>query len=276
LKLELKCWSWNSTWIEGQQHKKCWKLSVAVTCQMHSLLLLVLAAAVQASSWCGVLGLGIPASVQCESAYNVTENVAGRGIQIANVKNCSTVEACCAQCAGAAEPPCAGWSFTQKLTRCISFSAWHTEVITDGVTSGRAAESPTPSPPTPPTPPIPPPAPPAAGKKPHILLLVMDDWGWANVGFHNNASDIVTPNFDSLVKRGIELDRNYVFKFCSPTRSSIQSGRLPVHVNTQNDDPGISNPNDLVSGWAGIPREMTGMATVLKRGGYRYAVVIHP
>ena len=28
--------------------------------------------------------------------------------------------------------------------------------------------------------------PPAAGVKPHILLLVVDDWGWANVGMQPN------------------------------------------------------------------------------------------
>ena len=31
----------------------------------------------------------------------------------------------------------------------------------------------------------------------------------------------------------MELDRNYAFKFCSPTRSAIQTGRNPIHVNVQ-------------------------------------------
>ena len=47
---------------------------------------------------------------------------------------------------------------------------------------------------------------------------------------------------------------------CTPTRSSIQSGRLPVHVTTA-----LSNP-DVPT--AGIPAEMTGMAEVLRRAGY--------
>eukprot|EP00954_Amorphochlora_amoebiformis_P023997 1363401-Amorphochlora_amoeboformis.AAC.2 len=29
------------------------------------------------------------------------------------------------------------------------------------------------------------------------------------------------------VSEGIELDRHYVYKYCSPTRSAIQSGRNP-------------------------------------------------
>jgi arylsulfatase I/J len=117
------------------------------------------------------------------------------------------------------------------------------------------------------------------------LLLVIDDWGWGNVGYHRKGissgtdgsgstpDDVLTPNFDELVRSGLELDRNYVHKFCSPTRSSIQSGRLPVHVNLVNADPQLSNPRDPVSGWAGIPRNMTTIAQLLKLGGYRTHMV---
>jgi arylsulfatase I/J len=114
-----------------------------------------------------------------------------------------------------------------------------------------------------------------------FTFLFLHHKGWANVGYHRKnitsrgsvADDIDTPNFNSLVSKGLELDRNYVHRFCSPTRSSIQSGRLPVHVNLQNDDPGISNPNDPVSGWAGIPRNMTGMGSVLLKAGYQTHLV---
>ena len=141
------------------------------------------------------------------------------------------------------------------------------------------------SPPHPPPAPAPPepPKPPAAGHKPHILLLVIDDWGWGNVGYHrqkvsgssrNSArDDVATPNFDELVRSGIELNRNYVHKFCSPTRSSIQSGRLPVHVNLVNADPSVSNPKDPISGWAGIPRNMTGIAQIMRNAQYRTHLV---
>lgn len=113
----------------------------------------------------------------------------------------------------------------------------------------------------------------AAATPPHIVFFLVDDWGWNDVGYHraeNNCSsrEIQTPNIDSLVQQGVELDRHYVFKFCSPTRSSLQSGRLPVHVNDLNAAMTINNPKDPVSGFAGIPRNMTGMAEVMKRGGY--------
>ncbi|XP_065191775.1 arylsulfatase B-like [Sycon ciliatum] len=111
---------------------------------------------------------------------------------------------------------------------------------------------------------------PAAGTKPHIVMILVDDWGWANVGYHRDppTKEVQTPNFDSLCKEGIELDQHYAYKFCSPSRSSLMSGRLPIHVNILNDPPNVYNPNDTVSGYAAIPRNMTGMAAKLKAAGY--------
>ena len=113
-----------------------------------------------------------------------------------------------------------------------------------------------------------------AADKPHILFLLVDDWGWANVGYHREMAtrEVQTPNFDSLVKNGLELDQNYVFHFCSPSRSSLMTGRLPIHVNDKN---GVYNynPDDPVSGFAGIPPKMTGIAEKLKGAGYETHMV---
>ena len=114
-----------------------------------------------------------------------------------------------------------------------------------------------------------------AGTKPHIVFFMVDDWGCArstphphpptlttatttprltrcaagaDVGYHRAESgaaprEISSPNIDALVKQGVELDRHYVFKWCTPTRSSFLSGRLPAHVfqcNGQEVAPGKS------------------------------------
>ena len=109
-----------------------------------------------------------------------------------------------------------------------------------------------------------------AADKPHILFLMVDDWGWANVGYHRNSPtrEVVTPNFDSLVKEGLELDQHYAFQFCSPSRCSFLSGRLPIHVNDKNVPVSYYNPNDAVSGQGGIPRAMTTISEKLKSAGY--------
>ena len=63
-----------------------------------------------------------------------------------------------------------------------------------------------------------------------------------------------------------------MYKYCSPTRSAIQSGRNPIHVNPVNANPGIANPADPVGGFAGIPRNITGIATKLAAAGYHTAM----
>eukprot|EP00039_Didymoeca_costata_P004959 m.77237 g.77237 ORF g.77237 m.77237 type:complete len:548 (-) comp12611_c0_seq1:71-1714(-) len=109
-------------------------------------------------------------------------------------------------------------------------------------------------------------------RPPHIVHVLADDFGWADVGYHRTEEkgDVMTPTLDSLKASGIELDRFYVHKICSPTRSAIQSGRAPVHVNVQNVLPEVSNPKDAVGGYQGIPTNMTGLAAVLKKGQYPY------
>ena len=105
---------------------------------------------------------------------------------------------------------------------------------------------------------------------PHIVMMLVDDWGWANVGYHRNppTREVVTPNIDRLVKQGLELNQHYVYKFCSPSRSSLISGRLPIHVNDQNLLPTNYNPDDPVSGFSAIPRNMTGIAEKMREAGY--------
>ena len=51
--------------------------------------------------------------------------------------------------------------------------------------------------------------------KPHILMVIVDDFGWADAGYHREGQykqDVHTPTIDSLVKEGIELDRHYVVR----------------------------------------------------------------
>lgn len=61
--------------------------------------------------------------------------------------------------------------------------------------------------------------------KPNIIIIVADDLGWGDVGYHN--SDIKTPNLDDLSRLGIRLSRFYVAPVCSPTRAGLLTGRYP-------------------------------------------------
>jgi arylsulfatase I/J len=98
---------------------------------------------------------------------------------------------------------------------------------------------------------------------PHIFFVVVDDFGWAEVGYHQSettAGEARTPGIDALVREGVELNRHYVHMTCTPTRASFQSGRLPAHV--------LTNLATACDENGAIPRNMTGIASVLKRAGY--------
>lgn len=61
-----------------------------------------------------------------------------------------------------------------------------------------------------------------AVEKPNIILIIADDLGWNDVGYHGSV--IKTPNIDLLAKNGVVLNRFYVNPTCSPTRASLLTG----------------------------------------------------
>eukprot|EP00931_Biecheleriopsis_adriatica_P077520 TRINITY_DN51070_c0_g1_i1.p1 TRINITY_DN51070_c0_g1~~TRINITY_DN51070_c0_g1_i1.p1 ORF type:complete len:701 (-),score=165.81 TRINITY_DN51070_c0_g1_i1:69-2171(-) len=119
----------------------------------------------------------------------------------------------------------------------------------------------------------------AEARKPHVLFFLADDMGWANIGYHRRhaetideiqgAMEVYTPAIDSLVDDGIALERHYSYRICGPSRSSLLSGRLGAHVLAKNVAVTAQNKEDPVSGFAGIPRNMTGMGAKVKAGGYK-------
>ena len=62
--------------------------------------------------------------------------------------------------------------------------------------------------------------------RPHLVMWVVDDQGWGQVGY-NNPSHVFTPVMDRLSAEGIRLERHYTASWCAPTRASLLTGRLP-------------------------------------------------
>ena len=67
-----------------------------------------------------------------------------------------------------------------------------------------------------------------SSKLANILLMLADDLGWYDVGFHN--PKIQTPHIDKLAKDGVILDNYYVQPVCTPTRGALMTGRYPIHT----------------------------------------------
>jgi arylsulfatase A-like enzyme len=58
--------------------------------------------------------------------------------------------------------------------------------------------------------------------KPNIIIIIPDDLGWSDVGYHG--SDVRTPNIDMLARSGIRFNQHYVMPTCTPSRVSLMTG----------------------------------------------------
>jgi arylsulfatase A-like enzyme len=55
--------------------------------------------------------------------------------------------------------------------------------------------------------------------------VLVDDWGWNDVGFRSTYLDWATPNIDRLKEKGLSLENYYTAYYCIPARASLMTGR---------------------------------------------------
>jgi arylsulfatase A-like enzyme len=100
-----------------------------------------------------------------------------------------------------------------------------------------------------------------APRRPNVVILLADDLGYADVGFHG-CKDIPTPHLDALAKSGVRCSNGYVSgPYCSPTRAGLMTGRYQTRFGHE-FNPGNAGPN------IGLPLTETTLADRLKGAGY--------
>jgi len=103
-----------------------------------------------------------------------------------------------------------------------------------------------------------------ADRKPNIVLIVADDLGYADVGFHG-VKDIPTPGLDALAAGGIRLTNGYVTgTWCSPSRAALMTGRYQQRFG--------DNGHEATPGH-GLDLEETTLADRLRAAGYTTGLV---
>jgi arylsulfatase A-like enzyme len=103
-----------------------------------------------------------------------------------------------------------------------------------------------------------------AARKPHILYIVADDLGFADVGFRS--PEIATPTIDQLAREGAELEQFYVQPMCTPTRAALMTGRYPMRY-------GLQSFVILPEQNYGIPLDEKLLPQILKEAGYSTAII---
>lgn len=98
---------------------------------------------------------------------------------------------------------------------------------------------------------------------PNIVLILADDLGWNDVGYHG--SEVATPNMDLLANEGVTLKRFYVQPTCSPTRASLMTGQAAIKL-------GVVQPMSKINP-AGLPLEYPLLPQLLKEKDYQTALV---
>ena len=71
-----------------------------------------------------------------------------------------------------------------------------------------------------------------AADRPNVVVIVADDLGWNDVGFHNK--EVRTPNLNQFVADGLRLDRHYSYPICSMTRAALLTGMSTSRTSVNN------------------------------------------
>jgi arylsulfatase/uncharacterized sulfatase len=108
----------------------------------------------------------------------------------------------------------------------------------------------------------------ATTKRPNIVLLLADDWGFSDVGAFGG--EIATPHLDALAARGMRFSNFHVAASCSPTRAMLLTG-VDNHLN------GVGNMRETIPrAHAGRPgylavlsERVVTFSSLLQASGYR-------
>jgi arylsulfatase/uncharacterized sulfatase len=109
---------------------------------------------------------------------------------------------------------------------------------------------------------------PAWAKRPNIVVLLADDWGYSDVGAFG--SEIHTPHLNQLAQSGTRFSNFHVSASCSPTRAMLLTG-VDNHLN------GVGNMRETIPqshvGRAGylsvLNQRVVTVASLLQDQGYR-------
>ena len=103
----------------------------------------------------------------------------------------------------------------------------------------------------------------SGARKPNIVLVLMDNFGWGEVGVYGGGvmRGAPTPNIDSIAAQGMRLTNFNVEAECTPSRSALLTGRYGIRTRQRENSP----PRGV---WYGITKWEITLAELLEKQGY--------
>src|SRR5260221_113633 len=100
-----------------------------------------------------------------------------------------------------------------------------------------------------------------AKRRPNVVLIITDDQGYGDLSLHGNPN-LNTPAMDRIAREGVQFTQFQVCPVCSPTRSSLMTGRYNYRTGVVDTFLGRSMMD---------PREVTA-AEVFSKAGYKTGI----
>ena len=99
--------------------------------------------------------------------------------------------------------------------------------------------------------------------KPNIILVLMDNFGYGEVGVYGGGilRGAPTPNIDSIARDGYQLTNFNVEAECTPSRAALMTGRYGIRTRLRPEEP----PRGI---WYGITQWEITLAEMLTEQGY--------
>lgn len=104
-----------------------------------------------------------------------------------------------------------------------------------------------------------------ATDKPNILIILADDLGYADVGYHG-LKEIPTPNIDRIAHEGVQFSAGYSNgSICGPTRAALMSGVYQQRIGCEGICGGRKLNEHVV---VGMPLKVKTLAEYFQEAGY--------
>jgi arylsulfatase A-like enzyme len=104
--------------------------------------------------------------------------------------------------------------------------------------------------------------------RPNLVFILADDLGYGDLSSYGRR-DYQTPHLDTMASGGVRFTDAYsAASVCTPTRGGFMTGRYPARLPIA-----LQQPMSWVNDRDGLPPEHPTIASLLKAGGYRTALI---